>query len=68
MSDARTLLRAAQARLIANGVESAEHDAAALLAYVTGTPRSALALVEVSDADVTTFDALIERRAAREPL
>lgn len=68
MSDARTLLRAAEARLVDGGVESAEHDAAVLLAFVTGVPRSSLASSEVSDENEAAFAGLIDRRAAREPL
>ncbi|GAC1385299.1 MAG: peptide chain release factor N(5)-glutamine methyltransferase [Marmoricola sp.] len=68
MTDARALVRRGAARLVAGGVASAEHDATALLAFVTGTPRPAIGLVDVSDSEATDFDRLIERRAAREPL
>ena len=51
------------------GVPSPEHDAAELLAHVLGTDRPSLALVEdVSAADLATYDALVARREAREPL
>jgi len=51
------------------GVPSPEHDAAELLAHVLGTDRSRLALVDDVPADsVERYDALVARRAAREPL
>ena len=68
MTDARTLLRAAEERLQAGGVASPRHDAAALLAFVTGTQRSTVSLVEVTDQQASDFDRLVDRRAAREPL
>lgn len=44
-------------------------DAELLLAHVLGTPRSRLVLAPVPSADrVAAFDALVARRAAREPL
>jgi release factor glutamine methyltransferase len=50
-------------------VPSPEHDAAELLAHVLGTDRSGLALVDrVGEADLAVYDALVERRAEREPL
>ena len=62
LSGAAGLLREA-------GVESPEHDAAELLAHVLGTTRSRLALVDdVPLEAVATYDALLARRAAREPL
>lgn len=65
----RTLLAAAAARLRAAGVASPEHDAAELLAHVLGTTRGALVLVDDVDvASLAAFDALVARRAAREPL
>jgi release factor glutamine methyltransferase len=65
----RLLISRAVALLQEAGVESAEHDAAELLAYLLGTERSRLVLVEdVASADVVEYDALIARRAAREPL
>ncbi len=48
---------------------SPEHDAAELLAHVLGTDRSRLPLVdEVPAAALGEYDALVARRAAREPL
>lgn len=68
MTDARTLLRAAEARLAAGGVASPEHDAGALLALVTGTQRALVSMVDVAPDQAADFEALVERRAAREPL
>ena len=51
MSDVRVLLRTASARLAAAGVASPEHDAAELLAHVTGTPRTSLPLLDDVAAD-----------------
>lgn len=66
---ARELLRAATARLADAGVASPEVDAATLLAHVLGTERSRLFLVEeVAPSASAEFDALLTRRAAREPL
>ena len=65
----REVLAAATARLRAGGVESPEHDAAELLAHVLGTSRSRLVLVDdVAPADLASYDALVGRRASREPL
>lgn len=65
----RDLLRAAAARLAEAGVASPDHDAAELLAHVAGTTRSRLPLLDVvPTAAVGTFEALVGRRAAREPL
>jgi len=65
----RALLREATARLAAAGVASPDHDAAELLAHVLGTTRSRLALVEdVTPEQREAYDALVTRRAAREPL
>ncbi|HET8604143.1 MAG TPA: peptide chain release factor N(5)-glutamine methyltransferase [Marmoricola sp.] len=61
--------RAAVARLRAAGVEGADLDAAELLAHVLGTTRAALALVdELTAAQQEEYDALVARRATREPL
>ncbi|MEI5674657.1 MULTISPECIES: peptide chain release factor N(5)-glutamine methyltransferase [unclassified Nocardioides] len=66
---ARELLRAAAARLAEAGVASPETDAAVLLAHVLGTERSRLFLVEdVAPSAQETYDGLLDRRAAREPL
>lgn len=65
----RAVLAAAADRLREAGVPSPEHDAAELLAHVLGTDRPGLALVDrVSEADLAAYGALLERRAAREPL
>jgi release factor glutamine methyltransferase len=65
----REVLQGATARLHEAGVASPEHDAAELLAHVLGTERPHLALVDdVPEAALTAYDALVERRAAREPL
>jgi release factor glutamine methyltransferase len=69
MVDRRGLLARARTRLGDAGVASPEHDAAELLAHVLGTTRSRLPLVDEVPADrVATYDALVTRRAAREPL
>ncbi|MDT0200988.1 peptide chain release factor N(5)-glutamine methyltransferase [Nocardioides sp. AE5] len=63
------VLRDAASRLEESGVASPDHDAAELLAHVLGTTRSRLPLVDDPGADqVAEFGALVERRAAREPL
>jgi release factor glutamine methyltransferase len=65
----RALVRAATARLAAAGVPSPEHDATTLLAEVLGLRRADLALDRpVPPEAATRFDALLDRRAAREPL
>ncbi len=65
----RAIRSAAVARLEAAGVASPEHDADELLAHVLGTTRGRLALIdELSDEQATAYDALVRRRAAREPL
>ncbi len=65
----RAAQQTAVARLAAAGVPSPEHDAAELLAHVLGTDRSRLPLVEdVSTAALEEYDALVVRRADREPL
>jgi release factor glutamine methyltransferase len=65
----RDLLAGAEARLADGGVESPEHDARALLAFVVGVDHGRLPLVrEVTREQVAAYDALVERRAAREPL
>jgi release factor glutamine methyltransferase len=67
--DRRRLLADARARLHDAGVASPEHDAAELLAHVLGTTRSRLPLVDVVPADrAAAYDALVSRRASREPL
>lgn len=65
----RALVRAAAQRLAEAGVASPGHDADELLAHVLGVSRGALVIVEDVGADAAaTFDALVSRRAAREPL
>jgi release factor glutamine methyltransferase len=69
MSSRRAVLAAAVARLSEAGVASPEHDAAELLAHVLGTTRSQLALVEeIAPSALVQYDALLARRAEREPL
>jgi release factor glutamine methyltransferase len=65
----RSLVAEAVNRLADAGVASPEADAETLLAHVLGTDRSRLVLVdEVGDGDRAAYDALVGRRAAREPL
>lgn len=69
MNRVRGLLAEAAGRLRDAGVASPEHDAAELLAHVLRTDRSRLPLVDdVDEAAVATYDALLVRRSAREPL
>ena len=69
MTPTRQVLAEAGARLGVAGVASPEHDAAELLAHVLGTERSRLVLIDgVGPSDLAAYDALLERRAAREPL
>ncbi|MFW6866143.1 peptide chain release factor N(5)-glutamine methyltransferase [Nocardioides sp. CPCC 206347] len=69
MVSARALTAEASARLQSAGVASPEYDAAELLAHVLGTRRSQLPLIdEVAAAAAEEYDALITRRAQREPL
>ena len=66
---AREALREGAARLEAAGVPSPRVDAEFLLAHVLGITRSALPLVdELGTEAAAAFEALLERRAAREPL
>ena len=65
---ARALIADAVRRLSAAGVASPNYDAAELLAFVCGTTRARLGLLEVGAAERSTYDRLIERRANREPL
>jgi release factor glutamine methyltransferase len=65
----RALLRDAAAVLAEAGVASPEYDAAELLAHVLGTTRSRLPLVESVEPDqAASFEELVGRRSAREPL
>ncbi len=69
MSPLRSLRRAAADRLREAGVASPERDADELLAHVLGTTLGRLPLLESADArQVEAYDALVARRAAREPL
>jgi release factor glutamine methyltransferase len=65
----RELVDDAVRRLAEAGVESPDHDARTLLAHVLGVDRSRLPLVgEISPDQAAAYDALVARRAAREPL
>ena len=69
MSPLRSLRRTAADRLREAGVASPERDADELLAHVLGTTLGRLPLLESADAtQVEAYDALVARRAAREPL
>ncbi len=69
MSRPREVLAAAAATLREGGVASPDHDAAELLAHVLGTTRARLPLVDEVPAErLGEYDALVARRAAREPL
>ena len=69
MSRRRAVLAAAGERLREAGVPSPEHDASALLAHVLGTTLSGLVVVEdIAASALEEYDALVARRAAREPL
>jgi release factor glutamine methyltransferase len=66
---AREIRRAATDRLTAAGVASPHVDAALLMAHVTGTSVGGLVAVDdLSDDQVRRYRALVDRRAAREPL
>ena len=64
--------RRAEEELRRAGVESPDFDAAELLAHVLGTTRSQLVLLDdgtaLSVEQAAAYDALVARRAAREPL
>jgi release factor glutamine methyltransferase len=65
----RSLLATGAVLLRDGGVASPEHDAAELLAHVLGVDRGRLVLVDrIEDAQADRYLALVERRAAREPL
>ncbi len=65
----RDLLTKAVRRLTDAGVASPTADAETLLAHVLGTDRGRLVLVnDVGDEQAQVYDALVARRAAREPL
>ena len=63
------LLAAASKRLTEAGVASPRNDAELLLSHVTGVPRALLVQsANPNEIQYAAFKALIERRAAREPL
>ncbi len=65
----RPLVAEAVRRLADAGVASPEADAEILLAHVLEIDRSRLVLVDkIADGDRARYDALVGRRAAREPL
>jgi release factor glutamine methyltransferase len=65
----RGLVADAAERLAAAGVASPRVDAELLVAHVLGVPRGRLLLADPPDADeARAIDALVARRAAREPL
>jgi release factor glutamine methyltransferase len=69
VTDARELLRSSERRLAEAGVASPEYDARALLAHAVGVPHGSVTLLqELADEQVAEFEALVTRRAAREPL
>ncbi|MDN5746389.1 MAG: peptide chain release factor N(5)-glutamine methyltransferase [Nocardioidaceae bacterium] len=69
MTATRTLLHEAAHRLRAAGVASPEYDAAELLAWVLGSTRAELALIQtVQVRHHAAFEALLVRRLSREPL
>jgi release factor glutamine methyltransferase len=69
MPPIRSIVSQASARLAAAGVDAARANAEQLLAHSLGVPRSALLLLDdVPDAARQAFEALVARRATREPL
>jgi len=69
VTDRRTLRAEAVRRLAAGGVASPDADADRLLAHVLGVPVGNLVLVaEVTPQQAEEYDALVARRAGREPL
>jgi release factor glutamine methyltransferase len=65
----RAVLAAATRRLAEAGVPSPEYDAAELLAHVLRTSRAQLFGIDTVDPDrLVEYDALVDRRARREPL
>jgi release factor glutamine methyltransferase len=66
---ARELVARATWRLEKAGVDSPDTDAELLLAHVLGLPRGRVGLADdVTDAQAHDLDALVDRRARREPL
>lgn len=68
MTAAREVVAEGTRRLSEAGVGSPDFDAAELLAFVCGTSRLKLGLVDVSEEQRAAYDALLARRVAREPL
>jgi release factor glutamine methyltransferase len=69
VTDRRAVRTEAIRRLSAGGVDSPDVDADLLLAHVLGTSLGNLVLVEaLTPRQVEEYDALVARRAAREPL
>jgi release factor glutamine methyltransferase len=69
VSARRELLADAATRLRDAGVDSPDHDAQVLLSHVLGVERSRLPLIDVvPEPEAEAYDALVTRRAAREPL
>jgi release factor glutamine methyltransferase len=68
VSDARTLLNEAAARLSEAGIESARRDARILLAYAMGISPDTLATSNTEVRNENLFLQLIGRRVAREPV
>jgi len=65
----REAVAAAAERLQAAGIDSARHDAEALVAHVLGVPGARLGLVDtVTDDQERLLETLVQRRARREPL
>jgi release factor glutamine methyltransferase len=62
----RAAVTAATERLARAGVPSAQHDAEALAAHVLGIDRKDI--FEYNAVDGSAYDALVDRRVAREPL
>ena len=71
MAGAKGVLRAVEAELSEAGVETPSVDAELLVGHVLGLSRSELGLARdrtVSEREQATLDALVARRARREPL
>lgn len=68
MTDTRELLRRGEVQLAEAGVASPAHDAAELLSHVVGVPRMAVVTAVLTPEQGRAFEALVDRRAAREPL
>ncbi|HLR84574.1 MAG TPA: peptide chain release factor N(5)-glutamine methyltransferase [Nocardioidaceae bacterium] len=69
MNDTAGLIAAAVQRLAGGGVASPRVDAELLLSHVLGVPRARLLIDAVaSESQIVEFEALVRRRADREPL